>query len=71
MVFIYLEAVEQAPGCSVTMPKPYLCGVMAHLMLSATLWVRLVELLTKMGGVIFWGRSEKDWKGFCIRMGIH
>jgi len=29
-----------------------LCGVMAHLMLSATLVARLVELLTKFGGVI-------------------
>ena len=28
------------------------CGVMAHLMLSATLVARLVELLTKFGGVI-------------------
>ena len=50
---IYLEAVEQAQFVFCYHARvPYLCGVMAHLMLSAILWATwLVELLTRLESV--------------------
>ena len=50
---IFLEAVEQAQFVFCYHARvPYLCGVMAHLMLSAILWATwLVELLTRLESV--------------------
>ena len=50
---IYSEAVEQAQFVFCYHARvPYLCGVMAHLMLSAILWATwLVELLTRLESV--------------------
>ena len=61
---IFLEAVEQAQFVFCYHARvPYLCGVMAHLMLSATLWARSVELLTKMVRIYFLGQTGSTmWK---------
>ena len=66
-VAIYLEAVEQAQFVYCYHAR-LVCGVMAHLLLSATMGARSVELLTKwrgfiLGGIGRFGRRRMTFNG--------
>ena len=68
---IFLEAVEQAQFVFCYHARvPYLCGVMAHLLLSAILGAWSVELLTKLGSVCCWDGREDCCRIMDIFKGI-
>ena len=66
---IYLEAVEQAQFVYCYYARP-LCGVMAHLLLSAILGAWSVELLTMLGSVCCWDGREDCCRIMDIFKGI-
>ena len=68
-VAIYLEAVEQAQFVYCYHAR-IVCGVMAHLLLSATIRARSVELLTKFGSVCCWDGREDCCRIIDIFKGI-